>query len=183
MEQTLVLIHNDAIQRGLVDEIKKRLTATGLKIIAEKEVVPTREMAEQHYRTTDEQYTSTGKKTIESMKIDGYTPEGVIKLWGTEDPKKIGEQIIAFTREFIIGKKLIAMVLEGEDAVARVRKTVGATDPSRAEKGTIRGDLSDDSFKKANPEKRKVRNLVHAADSVEKAKQEIELWFGKDMVR
>lgn len=69
--------------------------------------------------------------------------------------------------KFIISGPLVAMVLEGREAVAVVRKTIGETDPAKAAPGTIRADLCMDTG----------RNLVHASDSVENAGKEIALFF------
>lgn len=69
--------------------------------------------------------------------------------------------------KFIISGPIVAMVLEGRDAVAAVRKTIGETDPAKAAPGTIRADLGMDTG----------RNLVHASDSVENAGKEIALFF------
>ena len=69
--------------------------------------------------------------------------------------------------EFITSSPTLALVLEGESAVAVVRTTMGATDPVNAAPGTIRGDLA-----LAMPD-----NLVHGSDSLESAEREIALWF------
>jgi nucleoside-diphosphate kinase len=69
--------------------------------------------------------------------------------------------------EFIISGPTLAAVLEGEGAIATVRKTIGATDPAEACPGSIRGQ-----FALAMPD-----NLVHGSDSPESAKRELELWF------
>lgn len=70
-------------------------------------------------------------------------------------------------REFITSGPLIALVLEGDQAIDVVRAMNGATDARKAAPGTIRGDLS-----LSNSE-----NLVHASDSAESAKRELDLWF------
>ncbi len=70
-------------------------------------------------------------------------------------------------REFITSGPLVAMVLEGDQAIAVVRAINGATDGRAAAAGTIRGDLS-----LSNRE-----NLVHASDSPESAVREIEIFF------
>ncbi len=67
------------------------------------------------------------------------------------------------------------MILEGENAVKRVRELIGKTDPSVAEKGTIRGDFANDSILKGNLERRSCRNVIHASDG-ESAPREIELF-------
>ena len=70
-------------------------------------------------------------------------------------------------KAFMTSAPLIAMVLEGDEAIEVVRTLVGATDGRKAAAGTIRGDLS-----LSNRE-----NLVHASDSPESSKREIGLWF------
>ena len=69
--------------------------------------------------------------------------------------------------DFITSAPTLALVLEGEAAVGVVRTTIGATDPTNADPGTIRGDLA-----LAMP-----NNLVHGSDSAESAEREIALWF------
>ena len=70
--------------------------------------------------------------------------------------------------EFITSGPTLALVLEGEGAVAVTRSTIGATNPAQAAPGTIRGDLA-----LAMPD-----NLVHGSDSPETAEREVALWFG-----
>jgi nucleoside-diphosphate kinase len=71
---------------------------------------------------------------------------------------------------FITSGPTLALVVEGEGAIATVRQTMGATDPAQAGPGTIRGDLA-----LAMPD-----NLVHGSDSPESAAREIALWFADD---
>jgi len=80
--------------------------------------------------------------------------------------------------KFMSNGAVVAMILEGEDAAAHARKITGATDPSKAEKGTIRGDMGVDSLEKADREGRAIENLVHASGTREEAEKEIKLWFG-----
>jgi nucleoside-diphosphate kinase len=70
--------------------------------------------------------------------------------------------------EFITSGPTLALVVEGDGAIATVRTTVGATNPADAGPGTIRGDLA-----LSMPD-----NLVHGSDSAESAAREIALWFG-----
>jgi nucleoside-diphosphate kinase len=72
--------------------------------------------------------------------------------------------------DFITSAPTLALVLEGEAAISVVRTTMGATNPTDAAPGTIRGDLA-----LAMPD-----NLVHGSDSPESAQREIALWFGND---
>ena len=72
--------------------------------------------------------------------------------------------------EFITSAPTWALVVEGEGAIATMRKTIGATNPADAEPGTIRGD-----YALAMP-----NNLIHGSDSPESAQREISLWFADD---
>jgi nucleoside-diphosphate kinase len=72
--------------------------------------------------------------------------------------------------EFITSAPTWALVVEGEGAIATLRKTIGATNPADADPGSIRGDLAT-----AMPD-----NLVHGSDSPESAEREIGLWFSAD---
>jgi len=72
------------------------------------------------------------------------------------------------------------MVIEGNQAVAVVKKLVGETEPASSDVGTIRGDLTMDSYSIAAIDDRAVRNLIHCSDQVEEAKREIGLWFSND---
>jgi nucleoside-diphosphate kinase len=72
--------------------------------------------------------------------------------------------------DFITSGPTLALVVEGEGAIATLRTTIGATNPADAAPGTIRGDLA-----LAVP-----NNLVHGSDSPESAEREIALWFGDD---
>ncbi|NLL90234.1 MAG: nucleoside-diphosphate kinase [Dehalococcoidales bacterium] len=71
---------------------------------------------------------------------------------------------------YISSAPIVAAVFEGEGAVERIRKLMGTTDPAKAAEGTIRGDLGIDIE----------HNSVHGSDSVETAKNEIDLFFKKD---
>lgn len=73
---------------------------------------------------------------------------------------------------YISSAPLIAIIFEGERAVEVTRNTMGATDPAKAEAGTIRGDFGLDIE----------RNTVHGSDSVETAEKEIELFFPEDEI-
>ena len=70
--------------------------------------------------------------------------------------------------EFITSAPTLALALEGEGAIATVRRTMGATNPADSEPGSIRGDLA-----LSMPD-----NLVHGSDSPASAQRELELWFG-----
>ena len=70
--------------------------------------------------------------------------------------------------EFISSGPVVVMVLEGDDVISRNRALMGATDPKKAEKGTIRADFADSVE----------RNIVHGSDAPETAETEIRYFFG-----
>ncbi len=74
--------------------------------------------------------------------------------------------------DYITSGPVVAMVVEGKEAVSVVRKLVGKTNPIEAEPGTIRGDLAMDIG----------RNVVHASDSLDSAEREISIFFSKDEI-
>ena len=82
--------------------------------------------------------------------------------------------------KFMVSGPVVAMVLEGLHAVEIVRKLVGATEPSKAAPGTIRGDYAMHSYEYTQSKGMAVRNLVHASGDTEDAKKEVALWFKKE---
>lgn len=164
IQRTLILIKPDAMEKGLADEIIKRYEAAGLKVVKEKEMTAPMDIIENHYPMDPDYLKSIGEKTIAAGQ----------KVKSAEDQ---GRKVVSWLRKFITSGPIIALVLEGEDAVKKARKVTGFTDPATAEKGTIRGDLGTDNILDANREERPVYNLIHASGSEEEAKKEINLWF------
>jgi nucleoside-diphosphate kinase len=74
---------------------------------------------------------------------------------------------------------VIAFVLEGVEAVALLRKMVGATEPKAALPGTVRGDYAHMSFGHADENDVGIPNLMHASGDPEEAKAEIAHWFSE----
>ena len=147
VERSLVVLKPDAVQRGIVGEIITRFERVGLKIVGMKMVMPD----EDHYRS---HYEEIGQMIT-----------------------RRGEQVFRYNLNFMMTGPVIAMVLEGVEAVALVRKIVGPTEPKSAEMGTIRGDYSHMSFGYSDAKGIGVPNLVHASGSKSEAKKEISLWF------
>ncbi|MEA3335250.1 MAG: nucleoside-diphosphate kinase [Chloroflexota bacterium] len=81
-----------------------------------------------------------------------------------------GKPFFAGLIQFITSGPVVVMALEGSNAIAVTRKTLGTTSPGQAEPGTIRADFGMDiGF-----------NLVHGSDGAETAAQELALWFGEN---
>jgi nucleoside-diphosphate kinase len=94
--------------------------------------------------------------------------------------ERAGRSVFDITVRFMQSGPVLALVLEGVEAVANVRKLVGSTFPNQAPAGTIRGDFAHTSKAYTEAAQSVVANLVHASGNVDEAKYEVELWFGPD---
>lgn len=173
-ERTFIAIKPDGIQRHLVGEIIKRFENRGLKLVAAKMIAPTKEQVLKQYPDDEKWYVSLGTRTLE-----GYKERG-IKIDKT--PIEIGKMIREQLVDYISDRPLLATVWEGPHAVELGRKTVGHTNPLKADVGSVRGDYSMESYFLADEMQRAIQNLVHASGSPEEAEIEIGIWFNKDEI-
>ena len=150
VQKTLVLFKPDTVQRALVGEILSRFERVGLKIVGTKMIAPDKDHYYKHY-------------------------EGIGQM-----VTRRGEQAFNVTLDMMTSGPVIAMVFEGVEAVALVRKLVGPTEPKSAAPGTIRGDYSHMSFGYADDAKKGIPNLIHASGDEKEAEQEIAHWFSQD---
>ncbi|OHA64036.1 MAG: hypothetical protein A2842_01720 [Candidatus Wildermuthbacteria bacterium RIFCSPHIGHO2_01_FULL_48_25] len=169
-EKTLVLIKPDGIQRSLIGEIVSRYERLGLKLIAIKITVPTPDLVEEHYTLDPAWRQRNGEKTIKSYKEKGLKPP-------SEDPMVVSGVTLQKLRKYLSSGPVLAMVWQGANAVAVVKKITGGTEPLTSDVGTIRGDFMLDSYQMADEDNRAVRNLTHISGSVKEAEDEIKLWF------
>lgn len=174
-EQTLVLVKPDGVQRGLIGTILARFERAGLKIVALKMLVPTADQADRHYALTEEWM--MGVYTKAKTKYDA---EG--KDFPFPDHRSYGKSIKDGLIQFLASGAVVALILEGEQAVSLTRKIVGATEPASSAPGTIRGDFSLDTYSMANSQGRPIRNLIHASGAVDEAKNEIPVWFSSNEI-
>lgn len=170
VQYTLVLIKPDSVKRGIIGEIVNRFEKAGLKIIAMKLVKLSRRQAEKFYFADENWITSVGNKTLSRYKELGLDP---VEEFGTDDPKIIGKTIREWLINFITSDPVVAMVIEGVNAIDAVRKIIGPTEPLKAPPGTIRGDFSHMSIAYANWNKIVLRNVVHASETEKDAIREI----------
>lgn len=91
--------------------------------------------------------------------------------------KRRGEKVRKNLMSLITMGPVVAIVLEGVNAVDVVRKISGTTEPSSAAPGTIRGDFAHVTYAYADKVDQAIRNIVHASGNKEEAKSEIKLWF------
>ena len=130
-EKTLSIIKPDAVERNLVDEIKKIFTINNLKIKESKKIQISKEEAAEFYKV--------------------------------HQSKPFYENLCSY----LSSGPIVAMILEGDNAILENRKLMGATDPKKAEENTIR-KLYGISIDK---------NSVHGSDTSENAKKEINFFF------
>ena len=173
-ERTLVLIKPDGIQRALAGEIIRRIERTGLKFVAMKMIMANEEQCFRHYHKDDAWFLEKGTKTVENLKSSGK------KI--TKEAIEYGKDILRGNVHLLTSGPLIAMVIEGNKSVAIVKKLVGGTEPTTSDVGTIRGDLTVDSYELANLDGRAVRNLIHCTDNPAESEREIDLWFAKNEI-
>jgi nucleoside-diphosphate kinase len=95
---------------------------------------------------------------------------------------RFGPEVYSSMAAFMQAGPVLALILEGVDAIPATRKLVGATFPEDAAPGTIRGDYAHMSKAYANSHRVAVANLVHASGNAEDAAREIEVWFAKDEI-
>ncbi len=168
-ERSFVIIKPDGVHRALIGDILSRIEKTGLKFAGMKMLIPTREQAAKHYGKDDAWCTKIGGLTIKNMEAANKTP--------TKTAVEYGKDILDGLLDFLTCSPVIAIVVEGNQAVGIVKKLVGGTEPLTCAVGTIRGDLTLDSYELANIDFRAVRNLIHCSDAVEEANREIPIWF------
>ena len=131
IQQTLSIIKPDAVERNLVDEIKRIFTSNNLKIKETKKIQISKEEAAEFYKV--------------------------------HQSKPFYENLCSY----LSSGPIVAMILEGENAILENRKLMGATDPKKAEENTIRKQYGISIDK----------NSVHGSDSSENAKKEINFFF------
>ena len=176
-EKTFIIIKPDGVRKGLICEIISRFERRDLKVVALEMFHPSRKEMDNHYPKDEKWIRRLGEKTMATYAKYGHD---VKKDFGTSDLVRVGKTVRGWLLDFMSSAPMIKMVVQGVHAVDMVRKIVGPTMPYLAEMGTIRGDFSNDSPLNANVERRSVYNLVHASETPEEARHEIQHWFGKN---
>jgi len=173
-ERTFVIIKPDGIQRAMIGEIINRIERTGLKFTAMKFLVPKAEQCWSHYNKDEKWFAEKGAKIAKQIEDRGGKLE--------KEPIEYGRDIIGQLVTFMTSGPVLAIVIEGNQAVGIVTKLVGGTEPMTSDVGTIRGDLTLDSYDLAGLDGRAVRNLIHCSDKPEEAEREIKIWFDESEI-
>jgi nucleoside-diphosphate kinase len=174
VEQSVVLVKPDGVQRGLIGEIIGRFEKAGLKIVALKMVAVDEKMALKHYSASDEWCENVGKRMKEFYQQQGYDPG---ENFFQKPNKAIGKTVQKWLVNYLTEGPVVAMLIEAPGVIEIVRKIVGSTYPQTAAPGTIRGDYSFDSPLLSNTRGRSVYNLIHASGNKKEAEFERQLWF------
>lgn len=169
-ERSLVLIKPDGVQRSLIGQIVQRYERTGLKLVGLKFFIPSPELVRRHYLVVDNWLESVGQKARDAYLKKGLKPP-------FEDPKKCGQQVLKRLEKYLSSGPVVAMIWQGNETVGIIRKITGGTEPLISDVGTIRGDLTIDSYQLADTDDRAVRNLIHASATPAEAEKEIKVWF------
>jgi len=111
-----------------------------------------------------------------------YVTEDLIDRHYGENIEKYGEIFRDRAHRTFAGKHVIPIIVSSQSntIIKDIRTLAGATDPTKAEPGTIRADFGTDSIDKAMSEGRCCENLIHASDSPEACRYEAALWFGEE---
>lgn len=168
-EKTFVIIKPDGVQRNFIGDIINRIERTGLKIVAMKMAVPKEEQCWAHYNKDDAWFLEKGTKIVNDRTARGAEV--------SKPALEYGKEIVAKLVKFMTAGPVVIMAVEGNQSVAIVKKLVGGTEPTTSDVGTIRGDLTLDSYVLADADGRAVRNIIHCSDKPEEALREIQIWL------
>ncbi len=123
-------------------------------------------------------FEDAGLKII-GMKMVWSDKEQASKHYTEDIAKRRGEKVRNLLLDFIQEGPILAMAIEGVNAIENVRKIVGGTEPKSAPPGTIRGDFAHVSFAYADDKEVAVKNLIHASSDEKDASHELKLWFSE----
>lgn len=150
MKSTFVMFKPDALERGLDGQLLDAFKSRGFQVLRSKQVVVDEALILKHYA-----------EVIQRVPIPDFA-DRIRKAF-------VGQAVT-----------ILQLVNGKETVVADVRNLVGATDPAKADPATLRGRYGNDTMERSVNEKRMLNNLIHASDSDEAARKELDLWFGEN---
>jgi nucleoside-diphosphate kinase len=125
-------------------------------------------------------------KIIDIFEEAGFKIVGMKMVWADSErlqkhySEHVKKDFYDRLEEYMSSGPIVAMVLEGVNAVENVRKIVGETDPKEANPSTIRGRFAHMSFEHADGSGRLHKNIIHASAEKDEAEKEIGIWFSED---
>lgn len=149
MNQTFILFKPDALQRNLVPTLKTEILKAGFTFEREMKLKVEKPLILKHY-----------EEVIARVPIPDFQ-DRILKAF--------------------VGKEVICCILSSKQdgCVNAFRTLLGSTNPPEADPKSLRGKYGVDSYDQSKKEERMLNNLIHASDSDENAKKEIELWFNQ----
>ena len=116
---------------------------------------------------------------IHAMKFQSVTAERSKEHYA----EHVNKGFYPTVEEYITSAPVLVFVLGGINAIKKIRTMVGATEPSSALPGTIRGDFAHQSYPApGEPDDKPIRNLIHASATAEEAAAEVAIWFDKSEI-
>ncbi len=170
-QRTLVLIKPDAILRGITGEIIQRFERVGMKISAMKMIKAPKEILQKHYYKDEKWLIERGERYKKKLSLPKES-----------NPIEVGQGIVESLIKDMQTSPIVAIVLEGHNAVHTVKRLTGPTNIDQAPPGTIRGDYSHDTFELANRSNRPNITIIHATDNPDEAQKEINYWFSPEEI-
>jgi nucleoside-diphosphate kinase len=151
VQQCLVLIKPDGLVKSLTGNIISSLSETKLKIVGSKVVKVSKELAEEHY---------------------SELKQSLVRRFQEPKATEVFESVLKYIKGEYHTDRVVALVYEGEEAIEKIRKVAGKTNPEEADFTTIRG-----KYGRINSKTGVFENVVHVSDSEKEAQREIQLWF------
>lgn len=146
-EEILVLIKPDGLLKSLTGNILSMISKTELKIVGAKVLKVSKELAEKHYSELKKAKPHVFESTIKYLTGEFHTP------------------------------RVLALVYKGPNAIEKLRKLAGKTNPEQASPISIRG-----KYGRINTKTGVFENVIHVSDSIENAQREISLWFNPEEI-
>lgn len=155
-EKTLVLIKPDGLIKSLTGNIISVLSETKLKIIGAKVIKVSRTLAEEHY---------------------SELKPSLIEKHGKEKGVEIFENVLDYFQGKFHTNRVLAFVYQGKNAIKKIRKIAGETNPEKSSSISIRG-----KYGRINSQTQVMENVLHCSDSLKNAIKEINLWFNNEEI-
>ena len=173
-QQTFVMLKPDVLERRLAGRIIQQFEDADLSIQEARMTTVSPFLADNHYPWDAAWVQAVGTKAVRTFTQYGFD---IAHALNTRNPREVGEAIYRWNKEYIVGQKVLAMVVAGPHAIERVKRITGSTEPIESPLGSIRSRFCTDSIVHANVHKRAIRNLLHRSSSPAEAAREVSLWF------
>ena len=173
IEKTLVIVKPDGVRRGLTGVVIATLERAGLELRHLSYTMATPETIEAHYAPDPVWLETAGGRAVSSLEEAGLDWRA---MTGADNAADVGQLIRSRLVSYMTTGPVVVMVVEGPQAVRKVRQLTGSTAPLEAAPGSIRGMYCTDDVVASFQAERALENVIHASGSVDEAQAEIALW-------